>query len=562
MSHPYEPSPHGGMADEPPPFQPHDGDQNALDQDEGDEALLRAGASLISTIRKYLPGASDYDVGRFCGELSRLAEAYALPPHNLEAEQALLGALMVNNGVYERFRDRLKPEHFADPVNGRIYAAAMQLMDAGKGVSPITLKNIFDQDDTLAEIGGAKYLVRLAASVVTVVNAEDYAESIIGLWQRRQLLDVVRETSVALGRVGVENNVPQLVQQMESRLYDLAEKGEAMGSPVEPMPTVGARVRQQIEAAYKSEGRSYGIGLGLPILDEIIGRWAAPQLIILGGRPAMGKTTVARSFARYAARSCRETRDYLHDVQEAAARGHRVLFATYEMSGDEQYVGWLSYETGLAADAMKQGRLQPAQIAAAVEASHNLDRLPIQIDGSATNTVEALFNRARRAQRRGGLDFLVVDYIQLMQAGADRWRQSSRTQDVSEISRGLKMLAKDLSIPVLALSQLNRSVEQREDKRPLLADLRESGAIEQDADKVVFLYRHEYYLHQAEPQRRPDENDDKFHDRYENWQRACDEARGKAELIVAKRRDGKTGKAGINLNLMTGRMTENDQEAQ
>lgn len=527
-----------------------------------DDDLYGIASQMVAAIRKSLPGASDKDVARFCGEMSRLAEAYAIPPHNLEAEQAFLGALMMNNGVYEKVRDSLKSEHFADPVNGRIYAAAVRLMDAGKGVSPITLKNIFDQDEALAEVGGAQYLVKLAAGVITIINADDYATTITSLWQRRQMLDLVRETSEELRKASIDNDVPQIVERMESRLYALAEKSETGGVPVEHIAVVGARVRDQIEAAYKSEGRSFGISLGLPLLDEIIGPWATPDLTILGGRPSMGKTTVARTFARHAARSCRETREYLDDIEAAAERGHRVMFATYEMSGDQQYIGWLSYETGLPADWMKRGNLHPGQAATVMAASHDLDKLPIHIDGSATNTVEALFNRARRAKRRGGLDFLIVDYIQLMQAGTDRWRQSSRTQDVSEISRGLKMLAKELEVPVLALSQLSRAVEQREDKRPQMADLRESGAIEQDADKVIFIYRHEYYLIRAEPQRRADENDDKFHDRYENWQRTCDEARGKAELIVAKRRDGAIGTARINLNLTTGRITEAEQEAQ
>jgi len=452
------------------------------------------------------------------------------PPHNLEAEQALLGAVLVNNRAYERVSEFLRPEHFADPVNGRIFEACGRLIDRGQIATPVTLKGVFDQDQSLKEVGGAQYLVRLAASVVTVINAEDYGREIRDCFLRRQLIEI-GETIVndAFAR-DLDEAAVQQIEKAEAHLFNLAEDGQAEGGFIEFKAAL-AQTLTVTEAAFRREGGLAGLSTGLIDLDNLLGGLHNSDLLILAARPAMGKSSLALNIAFDVATA---------NLRDSSQPRQTVAFFSLEMSSEQLAARILAERTGISSEKLRRGQLDDEGFGKLVQASQDLERTPIYIDDTPAIPISTLRTRARRLKRQHGLSLIVVDYLQLMRPSPGA-RIDNRVQEISAISQGLKAIAKELDVPVLALSQLSRAVESREDKRPVLADLRESGSIEQDADVVMFIFREEYYLQKAEPTQRPDESPEKFHDRHEQWQQRCEQAYGKAEVLISKQRHGPTG---------------------
>jgi replicative DNA helicase len=466
------------------------------------------------------------------------------PPHNLEAEQALLGAILVNNRAFERVSEFLRGDHFADPVHGRIFAACGKLIDRGQIATPVTLKGQFDQDEALQEVGGAQYLVKLAASVVTVINAEDYGREIRDCFLRRELIEI-GETVVndAFDR-DIDSAAPELIEKAENRLFTLAETGEGESGLKELKLALGESI-SMAEAAFRRDGGLAGLSTGLIDLDNLLGGLHPSDLLILAARPAMGKSTLASNIAFHVATAA---------MREPGHSPQPVAFFSLEMSAEQLATRILSERTGIASEKLRRGQLSNEDFGRLVEASQELERAPMFLDDTPAIPISTLRTRARRLKRQHGLALIVVDYLQLMRP-ATGTRPDNRVQEISAISQGLKAIAKELDVPVIALSQLSRAVEQREDKRPVLADLRESGSIEQDADVVMFIYREDYYLQKAEPVQRVEESAEKFHERYDHWKDRCEQAHGKSEVIISKQRHGPTGVVTLRFDGATTKFT-------
>jgi len=472
---------------------------------------------------------------------------YRAPPHNIEAEQALLGAILVNNDAYRRVAEFLLPEHFAEPVHGRVYAAISKLIERAQIANPVTLKNLFDQDGALTEIGGAQYLARLAASVVTIINVTDYGRAIYDLHLRRQLIAIGEDVVNDAYSYDLEQQATVQIEAAEKKLFDLATTGQFDGG-FQPFKSALTAAITMAEAAFKRSGRTIGVATGFTDLDKTLGGLHPSDLLILAGRPSMGKTALATNIAFNAARAYRPARG--PDGRVIAEDGAVVGFFSLEMSAEQLATRVLSEQSGVSSDNIRRGDVSNADFDKFVRASLSLAEVPLYIDDTPALSITGLRTRARRLQRTHGLHLIVIDYLQLIRGGGDT---ENRVQEISEITRGLKALAKELSVPVLALSQLSRAVEQREDKRPMLSDLRESGSIEQDSDVVMFVYREEYYLSRGEPAQHPDEKPDKFNERYENWKTRLEEVHDMAELLVAKQRHGPINKVTLRFDSHTTR---------
>ncbi len=464
---------------------------------------------------------------------------YRMPPANVEAEQALLGAILVNNAAFHRVSEFLLPAHFAEAVHGRIFAAVARLIERGQIANPVTLKNLFDQDGALAEIGGAAYLARLAASVVTIINAEDYGRTIHDLHLRRQLISIGEDVVNDAYSYDLDRAAPQQIEEAERRLFELATTGQYEGG-FRPFHAALTEAILMAETAFKRSGRTTGIATGFVDLDKLLGGLHPSDLIVLAGRPSMGKTALATNIGFTAARNYRPKPG--GEGRVLAEDGAVVGFFSLEMSSEQLATRILAEESGVPSSNIRKGEVSHEDFDRFVQASQTLAAKPFFIDDTPALTIAGLRTRARRLMRQHGLDLIVIDYLQLIRGGGEGRGQENRVQEISEITRGLKTLAKELNVPVLALSQLSRAVEAREDKRPMLSDLRESGSIEQDADVVMFVYREEYYLSRGEPTRRPEESDDKYNERYDRWKERLEQVHGTAEIIVAKQRHGPIGK--------------------
>jgi len=459
------------------------------------------------------------------------------PPVNLEAEQQLLGALLANNKAYERVSEFLLPQHFADDRHARIYEAIGQLAARNTVANPVTLKTRFEKDAGLAEIGGAQYLARLASSVVAVVNAADYGKIIHDLYLRRQLIALGNEVVNDAYAVEEDVSAADHMEATEQKLFELSRSGSYEGGFKEFRVALREAI-DMAEQAYKRDSQVTGVTTGLDDLDKKLGGFHPSDLVILAGRPSMGKTALATKMAFSAARAYRERT--LEDGRKEVVEGAKVAFFSLEMSAEQLATRLLAEVTEIPSDKIRRGEVRGEDFPRFVEAATALDRLPLFIDDTPALSISALRTRARRLERTQGLGMIVIDYLQLLTLPANM-RPESRVQEISAITRGLKALAKELHVPVLALSQLSRAVEQREDKRPQLSDLRESGTIEQDADVVMFVFREEYYHSRAEPSRRAEESDEKFNDRYEQWQKRGQEIHNVAEAIIGKQRHGPIG---------------------
>jgi replicative DNA helicase len=470
------------------------------------------------------------------------------PPANTEAEQALLGAMLINNAAFHRVSEFLLPEHFGNAVHGRIYQAIGKLIERGQIANPVTLKNLFDQDGALLEIGGAQYLAQLAQSAVTIINAEHYGRTIHDLHLRRELITIGEDVVIEARRHDLDDPALEQIERAEQKLFDLATTGQAEGG-LRPFSMALTTAITMAQAAFKRDGKTVGVATGFVDLDKKLGGLHPSDLVILAGRPSMGKSALAANIAFYAAKAYRETRGA--DGRSAAEDGAVAAFFSLEMSAEQLATRILAEESGTSSDRIRRGEVRREDFDKFVIASQRLAAVPLYIDDTPALSIAALRTRARRLKRQQGLGLIVVDYLQLMRPSAQNRTIENRVQEVSDITRGLKAIAKELEVPVLACAQLSRAVEQREDKRPMLADLRESGSIEQDADVVMFIFREEYYLSRGEPTRRPEESDDKFNDRYDRWKQRCEAAFGMADIIIAKQRHGPIGTVKLHFEAET-----------
>lgn len=454
---------------------------------------------------------------------------YREVPNNVEAEQALLGAVLVNNAAYDRVSSFLTPAHFFEPVHGRIYDTISQIISLGKLASPVTLKTFFEHDESLDEIGGAQYLARLAASATAIINAEEYAHTIYDLATRRNLILIGEDMVNSAFDAPVDFPPKHQIEDAEQRLYDLAEKGK-YGGDFKRFSTALTDAIDMAAAAYERDGGLSGISCGLKDIDEKMGGLQASDLIILAGRPSMGKTALATNIAFHVARNYRTEKQ--PDGSEMPVDGAVVGFFSLEMSAEQLATRIIAEQAGVSSGKIRRGRIIEEEYNRLVRVSQELQALPLYIDETGGITVAQLAARARKLKRQRNLGLIIVDYLQLL-SGSARRANDNRVQEVSEITQRLKALAKELEVPVIALSQLSRQVESRDDKRPQLSDLRESGSIEQDADVVAFVFREEYYVER----RMPTEGTPEFFE----WQEEMNKVEGLAEVIIGKQRHGPTG---------------------
>ena len=468
-------------------------------------------------------------------EVIRIAESASEPgtpslPQNVEAEAALLGALMIDNRLVEDIQLKLQAHHFFEPLHGRIYDAILKMTDANRIANPVTLRPLFESDENIKEVGGVAYLAQLTGSGAAVIGARDFAGQIYDLALLRALIGVGR--GLVEGALDTSEDVAPLAQieRAETELYKVAEAGGAEGR-AKSFSDATKEALEMAERALNSGGHLSGFTTGLESLNAKIGGLHKSDLIIVAGRPGMGKSALGTNIAFAAAQ--RFIRDAEDGIEAEKSAGAPVALFSLEMSADQLATRILAEESGISSENLRMGKISQQEFRSLARAAAELQSLPLYIDDTPGLTIAALRTRARRLKRQKGIGIIVVDYLQLLQ-GSGKNSNDNRVQEISEISRGLKQLAKELSVPVIGLSQLSRAVEQREDKRPQLSDLRESGSIEQDADIVLFIYREDYYLAAKQPA------DD--HPDFPAWQEEMARAYGRAEVIVAKQRHGATGK--------------------
>jgi replicative DNA helicase len=453
---------------------------------------------------------------------------YRIAPHNIEAEQALLGAILVNNDAFYRVSDFLEPGHFFEPLHQKIFELAGSLIRAGKIATPVTLKTFLPADLDVGGLTVSQYLARLAAEATTVINAADYGRTIYDLATRRSLI-LIGDEMVNVAYDAPVDFVPQdQIEDAERRLYELAETGR-YGSGFQRFASALTTAVDMAARAYQRDGKLSGLATGLSDLDRLMGGLQPSDLVILAGRPGMGKTALATNIAYNVAKHWRG--EIQADGRETTIDGGKVGFFSLEMSAEQLATRIISEQAEIASHKIRRGQIHASDFDRIVATAREMENIPLFIDETGGLSIAQLSARARRLKRQRGLDLLVIDYIQLLQ-GSSRRALEGRVQEVTEITTSLKALAKELNVPVLALSQLSRQVENREDKRPQLSDLRESGSIEQDADVVLFVFREEYYLKNREPRAGSEE--------HFKWQTEMEAVHGKAELIIGKQRHGPT----------------------
>ncbi|GEO17123.1 replicative DNA helicase [Microvirga aerophila] len=452
---------------------------------------------------------------------------YRAPPSNIDAEQALLGAILVNNDAYYRVSDFLEAGHFLEELHRRIFEVATTLIKAGKVATPVTMKTFLGDQD-LGGVTVSQYLARLAAEATTVINAEDYGRTVYDLAIRRQLIGIGEDMVNVAYDSPVDSAPREQIEEAERRLYELAETGRYDGGFQRFSDALTAAI-DMAAAAYKREGALSGISTGLIDMDRTLGGLQPSDLIILAGRPAMGKTSLVTNIAFNIAKAYEAEKQ--QDGTLKTVNGGIVGFFSLEMSAEQLATRIIAEQSGVPSYKIRRGDMREDDFYKITEAAREMQSIPFYIDQTGGISIAQLAARARRLKRQRGLDVLIVDYLQLLSGSSKKGE--NRVQELTEITTGLKALAKELSVPLIALSQLSRQVESRDDKRPQLSDLRESGSIEQDADVVMFVYREEYYLKNKEPKPGTEE--------YFKWQTEMDQVHGKAEVIIGKQRHGPTG---------------------
>ena len=449
-----------------------------------------------------------------------------IAPNNIEAEQQLLGAILTNNDVFDRIASVVKAEHFYDPVHRRIFEICAARIQKNALASPVTLKAFMEEDEGLKELGGPAYLARLAGAAISAHAARDYGQMIYDLAVRRELIELGQEISQKAGKVDVASEPKEQIVEAEQRLYKLGEQGVAERG-FQSFLKAATDAVNLANAAYQRGGGLSGISTGLIDLDKKLGGLHPSDLLILAGRPSMGKTSLATNIAFNIAKSYKRGRK--PDGSEGAVTGGVVGFFSLEMSAEQLASRVLSEASEVPSEKIRRGDMEEIEFRRFVEAAKTLESCPLYIDDTPALPISQVAARCRRLKRTHGLDVVVVDYLQLLRGTAE-----NRVQEIGEISMGLKAIAKELNVPVVALSQLSRQVESREDKRPQLSDLRESGSIEQDADVVMFVFREEYYKERE----KPGEHDLEAMTR---WQDDMSRLHGKAEVIIGKQRHGPIG---------------------
>ena len=469
---------------------------------------------------------------------SDAANEYRQLPHNIEAEQGLLGALLINNDALDQIANFLQAKHFFDPVHQRIFESIAKLIANGNLASPVTLKSYLELDEGLAELGGASYLARLASNATTISNARQYGQTIYDLAIRRELIVVGEEMIGDAFESDIDDSPDRQIDKAEQALYEIAEKGAHSAGFMSFNESLSGAI-EMAERAYQREGNLSGISSGFKGLDDLLGGLQESDLIILAGRPAMGKTALATNIAFTVANNYLKARnsgnvETTPDGTVKVKDGGVVGFFSLEMSADQLATRMLAEQSGVSSSNIRKGEIHEDEYARLVKSASELTEAPLFIDHTGAIPIATLAARARRLKRQHGLNLIVVDYLQLVRASSGRGNDG-RVQEVSEITQGLKALAKELDVPVVALSQLSRQVESRDDKRPQLSDLRESGSIEQDADIVMFVYREPYYLMREKPSEGTEE--------FLMWQEKMNQVDGTAEVIVGKNRHGPVGVA-------------------
>ena len=448
-------------------------------------------------------------------------------PSNIEAEQALIGSILVSNEIYDEISTRVDSQKFFDPIHKKIYETIEMLISKGLLANPITLKNYFENNEGLKELGGQEYLIKITKFSTSVKQAINYANIIHEMHVRRELVKISDSTSNEASN-NEETSGEEIIQNTEKSLFDLAERGHFNQSFLKFDKALTQTI-DMAKKAYQNEEGIVGVPTGLTDLDSRLGGLHKQDLIIIAGRPSMGKTALATNIAFHAAKN----------IQKNSLKSS-VAFFSLEMSSEQLSTRILSEQSKIRSNDIRRGKISEKEYEQFIETSKNIWDLPLYIDETPAITIAAISNRSRRIKRLFGLDLIVVDYIQLMRSGS--FKNEGRVQEISEITQGLKALAKELDVPVLALSQLSRAVEQRDDKKPQLADLRESGSIEQDADVVMFVFREAYYLERKEPTLGSIEHSE--------WQQKMDEISSLAEIMIGKQRHGPTGNVKVEFEAM------------
>ncbi len=458
----------------------------------------------------------------------------------------MLGAMMIDNRLADDLLDQLEPAHFFEPVHGRIFAAVRTLRSNDMLVTPVTLRPMFEADEGMKALGGPAYLAQLTGSGAGLIGARQFAKQIYDLAMLRALVSVGRTLVDRAMDTSEEVNPRGQIELAEEELFKVAADGGSE-SAVKSFAQAATAALKNAERALNSGGHIGGVTTGLETINALVGGLHRSDLIILAGRPGMGKTSLATNIAFNAAR--RWARDREDGIPADKSIGAMVAFFSLEMAADQLAGRILSEQTGITSEVLRSGKLTRAQFGELAGAATTLENLPLYIDDTPALTIAGLHTRVRRLHRKLNqqLGMIVVDYLQLLQ-GSGRGSNDNRVQEISEISRGLKAIAKDFNIPVIALSQLSRAVEQREDKRPVLSDLRESGSIEQDADMVWFIFRAEYYHGLKEPARLTENSTHDEQEAYRAWSDAQVQVANKATLIVAKQRHGSTGAVNLHFN--------------
>jgi len=451
-------------------------------------------------------------------------------PCNIEAEQALIGSILVSNDIYDEITSTVDSQKFFDPVHVKIFDTIEKLISKGLLANPITLKNYFENNEGLKELGGQEYLIKITKfSTTSVKQNVDYANIIHDMHVRRELIKISESVlNEAFNDNEVTSSGEQIIEDAEKSLFDLAERGHFSQSFLKFEKALTQTI-EMAKKAFKNEDGIVGVPTGLSELDARLGGLHKQDLIIIAGRPSMGKTALATNIAFHAAKNI-----------EKNGLKSTVAFFSLEMSSEQLSTRILSEQSRIRSNDIRRGKVTEKEIEQFIETSKNIFDLPLYIDETPAITISAISNRSRRIKRLFGLDLIVIDYIQLMRSGSRRY--DGRVQEISEITQGLKALAKELDAPVLALSQLSRAVEQRDDKKPQLADLRESGSIEQDADVVMFVYREAYYLERKEPTLGSIE--------HAEWQQKMDEISRLADIMIGKQRHGPTGNIKVEFEAM------------
>ncbi len=440
-------------------------------------------------------------------------------PNNIEAEQSVIGSILVSNDIFDDVSPIINYTKFYDPIHQKIFLAIENLISKGMLANPITLKNYFENDKNLIELEGHEYLVKITKFSTSLRQTIEYAKIIYDMHVRRELIKISEATIDNASNKNIDLPGEKIIEDSEKLLFDLAERGSFSKSFVK----FDAALNQTIEMAsraFKSTEGIVGVPTGLTDLDDRLGGLHNQDLVIIGGRPSMGKTALATNIAFHAAKN----------IQDKGLKSS-VAFFSLEMSSEQLSTRILSEQSRIKSNDIRRGKISEEQFDKFIETSKNISELPLYIDETPAISIAAISNRARRIKRLFGCELVVVDYIQLMKA--TNIRNEGRVQEISEITQGLKAIAKELNVPVLAVSQLSRAVEQRDDKKPQLSDLRESGSIEQDADVVMFVYREAYYLERKEPRPATVE--------HAEWQAKMNEISNLAEIMISKQRHGPTG---------------------